>query len=316
MAEGYEPNEAAAMAIGSQASLKTNSPTSKRMKVSDTPIMKNMKKEETDDSDSMSESSEEDDEDETLDLGRLKRMVVVAKDLHVTSKMDEEFAYESMLETISSVFGKARHFVQSFDKGTNASEAQSAFEILFNTKPDNGGVPRCVRDHLVDTLKELVREMNNDDETKKRMNQKSNDDILVFVLLPMAYRELEASEHHAEILTPFCKAFSALNKKARFRLVNIWSRAWTETQFEGVLTMFHTFVTLHLYTLDGTTTLFDQIDGVMDFMKFLFKANELHEKREGRLIVSADKFYNEPVNSDVNFVTDVRLSTLECDTIF
>eukprot|EP00938_MAST-03A_sp_MAST-3A-sp1_P002957 g2957.t1 len=251
-------------------------------------------------------SSDEDDE-ETLDLARLKRMIVIARDLQASSKMDEEIAYESMLETISFVFGEAQNFARSFDNGKNVSEAQTSFEMLFNTSKKDG-VPKLVRDHLVSTLKKLVLKLKNDGKTRSRIHQKQNDDIQVFVLLPMAYRELEASEHHDSILEPFCAALSSLNSKARFRLVNIWSRAVTKNHFEGVLTMLHNFVTLRLYTWEGgAASLFARISRVLSFMQLLFKANELHEKREGRLIVSAEKFYNEPVNREINFHQDIQM---------
>ncbi len=301
------------------------------MKVSNSPIAMEVKTPvRTDgDSDSMSESSLSSDEDdeETLDLARLKRMIVIARDLQESSKMDEEVAYvesispsltlrvltrntiyryESMLETISFVFGEAQNFVRSFDNGTNVSEAQTSFEMLFNTSKKDG-VPKLVRDHLVSTLKKLVQKLKNDGETRSRIHQKQNDDIRVFVLLPMAYRELEASEHHDSILEPFCAALSSLNSKARFRLVNIWSRDVAKNHFEGVLAMLHNFVTLRLYTWEGgAASLFSRISRVLTFMQLLFKANELHEKREGRLIVSAEKFYNEPVNREINFHQDVR----------
>ena len=89
-------------AIEAQASKnKDNAPT-KRMKVSNSPIAMEVKTPvRTDgDSDSMSESSLSSDEDdeETLDLARLKRMIVIARDLQESSKMDEEVAY---VESIS-----------------------------------------------------------------------------------------------------------------------------------------------------------------------------------------------------------------------
>ena len=232
--------------------------------------------------------------------------------------------YESMLETISFVFGEAQNFVRSFDNGTNVSEAQTSFEMLFNTSKKDG-VPKLVRDHLVSTLKKLVQKLKNDGETRSRIHQKQNDDIRVFVLLPMAYRELEASEHRDSILEPFCAALSSLNSKARFRLVNIWSRDVAKNHFEGVLAMLHNFVTLRLYTWEGgAASLFSRISRVLTFMQLLFKANELHEKREADRLWVRRSFTTSPWTErsispgrtyccSSNYITQTHI-TLEHDT--
>ena len=335
VAEGHEPNEAAAMAIRAQAAKSrtqqqqrqqqtekkrpTYPPDTKRMKVSNSPVMTDQKRFDSlttstnttttrptiklQDDSSMSEdsSSESDSDDESLDLARLKRMVVIARDLHESSKMEEEVAYDSMMETISFVFGSVQNFVRSFDSGKNLREVESSFQTLFME------VPRLVRNHLLKTLKELVESLANS-QTMKRIKNTNNDEIRVFVLLPMAHRELESSEHHSTIIEPFCVALSKLNNKSRHRLCEIWSKDVNAKQFEGVITMLHTFVTLQLYTWEGgAVSLFRKISCVLDFMRLLFEANELYEKREGKLLVSVEKFYNEPVNREINFQQDVRI---------